>query len=63
MIKLLVFAMPQVAIRDAIEAVAEKWHGAYVLKPDTSSAAKRKHDDSGSIGCSGGSRSSKKRSG
>jgi hypothetical protein len=61
MMKLLVFAMPQVAIRDAIETVAEKWHGAYVLKPDTSSTSKRKFDDSGSIGSS--SKSSKQRSG
>jgi hypothetical protein len=60
MMKLPVLPLPQVAIKDATETVAEKWLGAYVLKPDTSSTSKRKHDDSGSIGSS---RSSKKRSG
>lgn len=61
--KRFVLPLSQDAIKAAIKKVAEKRGGVYVLKPDTSSTAKRKFDDSASIGCSGGSRSSKKRSG
>jgi hypothetical protein len=53
--------LPQFAIKAAIQTVAEKKGAPYVCKPDTSSTAKRKFDDSGSIGSS--SKSSKRRSG